>query len=98
MDRISFKTLKNSKLRGVLIILFEDKINKHSKKNHKEMMMIKNLTPKFKKISEYCDGCKSQNVKYWDETDEEIIFKCLDCNRFITIPFKNDKLRFYFSF
>ena len=49
------------------------------------------------KIPKQCVDCNSKNIKYWDETDEEIILQCRICKRFITIPFRNDKLRFYFS-
>lgn len=48
------------------------------------------------KIPEKCLYCNNGTIGYWDETDEEIIFQCKVCKAFITIPFRKDKLRFYF--
>ncbi len=50
------------------------------------------------KIPTMCQRCGSENIDYWDETDEDIIFKCLNCKQFIPIPFNMDKLHFYFNF
>ncbi len=49
------------------------------------------------KIPKKCIKCRSENIEYWDETDEEIIFQCKNCSQYITIPYKKDKLRFYFT-
>ncbi len=49
------------------------------------------------KIPKFCTTCESENIEYWDETDEEIIFQCKKCKSFITIPFRNDKMGFYFT-
>ena len=43
-----------------------------------------------------CWNCNSENIKYWDETDEEIIFQCQDCKGFHPIQFDTSKLKFYF--
>ncbi len=50
------------------------------------------------KIPKKCINCKSENISYWDETDEEIIFECKDCKAFLPIPYDTNKLRFYFMF
>jgi len=49
------------------------------------------------KIPKLCIECNSENIEYWDETEEEIIFRCKMCKIFITTPYKKDKLRFYFT-
>ena len=46
---------------------------------------------------ELCVDCKG-SVKQWDETDDEIVFQCVDCKRFYSIPFDPMKLNFYFSY
>lgn len=48
------------------------------------------------KIPKFCIKCNSENIEYWDETDEELIFRCSKCKTFITIPYEKDKLRLYF--
>jgi ribosomal protein L33 len=48
------------------------------------------------KIPKFCTKCNNETIEYWDKTDEEIIFRCSMCKTFITIPYKKDKLRFYF--
>ncbi len=45
-----------------------------------------------------CLQCKSERVKYWDGTEAEVIYKCLDCGQFSTIPLNKDKLSIYFNF
>ncbi len=44
-----------------------------------------------------CRFCKGMKIRYWDETDEEVIFRCADCGKFIPIPFSKTILRFYFD-
>ncbi|MHA1272860.1 MAG: hypothetical protein ACTSVV_00970 [Promethearchaeota archaeon] len=63
-------------------------------KNRDAILNDKQVIKKIKS----CFFCNSSSLEYWDETDEEIIYKCEVCKRYITVPFKNDKLRFYFSF
>ncbi len=46
---------------------------------------------------EDCWYCKSSQVKYWDETDEEIVFKCHKCGKFMAIPFDKSVLHWYFA-
>lgn len=50
------------------------------------------------KIPKSCIGCNSEDIYYWDETDEEIIFQCKNCKRYYSFPFDEDKLHFYFAF
>jgi hypothetical protein len=50
------------------------------------------------KIPKKCQRCDSKNIDYWDETDEEIIFKCFNCKQFYPIPFHKNKLNLYFNF
>ncbi|MFX1456948.1 MAG: hypothetical protein ACFFDB_16350 [Promethearchaeota archaeon] len=49
------------------------------------------------RVPRNCLRCGSVVIEYWDETDEEIIFQCNNCKRFITIPYKQDDLKFYFT-
>lgn len=44
-----------------------------------------------------CINCNNNEIEYWDETDEEAIFQCKKCKSFITIPFRKNKIRFYFT-
>ena len=46
---------------------------------------------------EKCMHCNGEDIAYWDETDEEIVFQFQNCRAFIPIPFDTDKLRFYFA-
>ena len=48
------------------------------------------------KIPRTCIRCSSSSIEYWDETDEEIIFQCKDCKRFIAIPYKSDKQKLFY--
>ncbi|MHA2340084.1 MAG: hypothetical protein ACXACX_22520 [Candidatus Hodarchaeales archaeon] len=44
-----------------------------------------------------CPRCKGEKFSYWDETDEEIIFRCKSCKAFAPLAYKRDKLKFYFN-
>ncbi len=46
-----------------------------------------------------CVDCEKE-VRYWDETDDEVIFQCVNatCKRFYTIALDPNKLAFYFSY
>lgn len=48
------------------------------------------------RIPKNCIRCNSENIDYWGETDEEIVFQCVDCKAFNPIPFDPSKLHFYF--
>lgn len=43
-----------------------------------------------------CGNCTSENIEYWGETDEVIIFQCQHCKGFHPIQFDTSKLKFYF--
>lgn len=45
-----------------------------------------------------CPNCNSTIINYWDETEQEIIFRCEECGGFIPIPFNLSRLHFYFFF
>ena len=45
-----------------------------------------------------CWNCESENIEYWDETEEEIIFQCQECKGFHPIQFDKSKLKMYFFF
>ena len=47
-------------------------------------------------VSDSCSDCNGE-VKYWDETDEEIIYQCTRCNKFYTIPYDPQSKTIYFS-
>ena len=51
-----------------------------------------------KKRPKACENCNGKHVKYWDETDEEVVFQCADCGRYYPVPFDTSKLHFYFAF
>ena len=40
-----------------------------------------------------CWFCQSDQVKYWDETDEEVIFKCQECGRYMPLSFDKNPTR-----
>ncbi|KKM97993.1 hypothetical protein LCGC14_1162410 [marine sediment metagenome] len=44
-----------------------------------------------------CEDCNGE-VKYWDETEEEIVFQCTGCKRYYSIPLDPNKLTIYFSY
>lgn len=50
------------------------------------------------KIPKTCNECNSKRIIYWDETEEEIIFKCLDCKSFCPISLNSEKLLIFFKF
>ena len=70
----------------------------------REKRLIKNsenkmLDIKEKKIDHVpkkCYICNSEEIRFWDETNEEKIYKCQNCKHFTAIPFTVDKIRFYF--
>ena len=70
----------------------------------REKTIIKNAENKMLEIKEKkldvipknCYICNSEEIKFWDETNEEKIYICLSCKHFIAIPFDVDKIRFYF--
>ncbi len=59
--------------------------------------VLKQIKRILDEISGSCIRCNSDEIVYWDETDEEIIFRCKICKSFLTIPYRKDKLRFYFT-
>ncbi len=70
----------------------------------REKRLIKNSENKMLDIKEKeidpvpkkCYVCNSEEINFWDETNEEKIYKCQNCKRFTAIPFTVDKIRFYF--
>lgn len=50
------------------------------------------------KIPKKCKECKSEKIEYWDETEEEIIFKCLNCKSFCPISLNRERLLIFFKF
>ena len=52
----------------------------------------------FKRHPKTCESCNGENIQYWDETDEEVVFHCLDCGRYYPIHYDTIKLHFYFAF
>ena len=69
---------------------------KNSASDLEKKEVNKQDTRNLNEFPESCINCHSQDIEYWDETDEEIIFQCKVCKKFITIPFRRNKLRFYF--
>lgn len=63
----------------------------------KEATMLKGkfISGKFPKTCQQCGGLK---IDYWDETEEEIIFKCLECQHLYPVPLNTEKLHSYFNF
>ena len=49
-----------------------------------------------KERPEICE-CNSNNIEFWDETDEEILFKCQQCGKYYPIPFDRSHPHFYLS-
>ena len=45
---------------------------------------------------EYCLECNGE-VKFWGETEEEIIFQCVKCTKHYTIPYDPKSETIYFS-
>ena len=73
----------------------------HSNKilaNWKKEGTLENEKVILNKVPKKCINCNSENISYWDETDEEIIFQCIKCKRYYPIPFNQDNTRFYFTF
>jgi len=64
------------------------------KNSENKMLDIKEK--KIDPVPKKCDVCNSEEIRFWDETNEEKIYKCQNCNHFIAIPFTIDKIRFYF--
>lgn len=50
------------------------------------------------KILKKCLKCNQYELEYWDKTDEELIYKCKQCQSYKSIPFNTDELSIYFSF
>ncbi len=50
-----------------------------------------------KEKPQQCWHCEDLQVKYWDETDEEIVFKCHKCGKFMAIPFDRSTQHWYFA-
>lgn len=38
------------------------------------------------RVPKECEICDSTRIEYWSETDEEFIFRCIDCGTFYPIP------------
>lgn len=57
---------------------------------------IRSRAKVYKLAPEFCLECNGE-VKYWDETEEEIIFQCVKCTRQYTIPYDPHNKTIYFS-
>ncbi|MFX1258216.1 MAG: hypothetical protein ACFFAN_10175 [Promethearchaeota archaeon] len=53
----------------------------------------KNILEKVPKVCELCSG---KRIEYWDQTQEQIIFRCIDCGIYYPIP--TDKSNFQVNF
>ena len=74
---------------------------KNSERNiiedHKKPVLTK--AEAMERAPELCVDC-GKEIRYWDETDEEVIFQCVNatCKRFYTIALDPNKLAIYFSY
>ena len=59
---------------------------------------LKQKEPALNRIPNECVKCNNNGFNFWGETDEELVFRCKKCGRYYSIPFKQDTIRFYFSY
>ncbi len=48
------------------------------------------------KVPKECELCDSKRIEYWDQTEEEHVFRCIDCGASYPIPMDLSKLPFNF--
>ena len=49
-------------------------------------------------VPKECEICDSIRIEYWDETDDEFIFRCIDCGTYYPIPIDPSKISIDFPF
>ena len=47
------------------------------------------------KVPKECEECNNTRIEFYDETEEEYIFRCIDCGAFYPIPIDPEKLHLY---
>ena len=93
-----FKTISKFKYKRCVL-----KINSKIRNGKKTDLQLENeeiiKQSKFLfKIPKACNKCNSKRIIYWDETEEEIIFKCLNCKSFCPISLNKGKFLIFFKF
>lgn len=53
---------------------------------------------KSKVVLKKCMNCNHEGMEFWDETNQEIIYRCKYCKLYHSIPFDKEELKFYFAF
>ncbi len=48
--------------------------------------MVKITKDVLARVPKECEICDSVRIEYWDETEEEFIFRCIDCGTYYPIP------------
>lgn len=82
------------------ILKIKSKIKTEKKnltKSEQEKLMEKNSNI-LDEIPKKCKECNSEKIEYWDETEEEIIFRCLKCKIFYTFSLNREKLSIFFKY
>jgi len=49
-------------------------------------------------VPKECEICNSIRIEYWDETEDEFIFRCIDCGTYYPIPIDPSRLPIDFPF
>jgi uncharacterized Zn finger protein len=60
--------------------------------------MVKLTKDILARVPHECEICNSIRIEYWDENEEEFIFRCIDCGTYYPIPVDTSKLYYDFPF
>ena len=47
------------------------------------------------KVPHECEECNNTRIEFYEETEKEYLFRCIDCGAFYPIPINPDKLPLY---
>jgi uncharacterized Zn finger protein len=50
------------------------------------------------RVPKECEICDSTRIEYWDENEEEYIFRCIDCGTYYPISIDTNKLYYDYPF
>ena len=50
------------------------------------------------KVPKECEHCESIRINFWEELEDKLVFRCIDCGTYYPIPIDLRNLRIDYSF